>query len=110
MKLDDYLRAHDLTSAQFGQMSGIGSKQLVHNYRHGLRFPTPENLRLIREATKGAVMPDDFVDQHAGASPPYPEPVAPIASGKPKRAGRPPKSARPPASSSDTPPSQDRAA
>lgn len=71
MKLDTYLREHGLTSAQFAKDAGLVGKQLVHNYRHGLRFPTAENLRRIREATNGAVMADDFVDQHAGASPPY---------------------------------------
>jgi transcriptional regulator with XRE-family HTH domain len=77
MKLDSYLRERGLTSVQFAEMSGIASKQAVHKYRHGLRFPTPENLRRIREATKGAVTADDFVDQHAGASPSYGVPVPP---------------------------------
>jgi transcriptional regulator with XRE-family HTH domain len=71
MKLDAYLHAHGLTSAEFGELAGLGSKQVVHKYRHGLRFPNPEALRRIREATNGAVTADDFVDQHAGASPPY---------------------------------------
>ncbi len=71
MKLDTYLREHGLTSVQFGKMSGIGSKQTVHKYRHGLRFPSPENLRRIREATRGAVTAEDFVDQHAGESPAF---------------------------------------
>lgn len=69
MKLDDYLRKSGMTSAQFAEACGIASKQTIHNYRHGIRFPTPENLKRIREATGGAVTPDDFVDQHAGASP-----------------------------------------
>jgi transcriptional regulator with XRE-family HTH domain len=72
MKLDRYLREHGLTLLQFGKLSGIGLKQTVHQYRHGLRFPTPENLRRIREATNGAVTADDFVDQHTGASPSKP--------------------------------------
>lgn len=71
MKLDSYLREHGLTSVEFAEISGIGSKQAVHKYRHGLRFPTPENLRRIREATQGAVTADDFVDQHVGESPPF---------------------------------------
>ncbi len=70
MKLDAYLRIHGLTSVEFAKRAGLEGKQVVHNYRHGTRFPTPENLRRIREATKGAVTADDFVDQHAGASPP----------------------------------------
>lgn len=69
MKLDSYIREQGLTSAQFAKVAGISSKQTVHNYRHGIRFPSPGNLRRIREATKGAVTPDDFVDQHAVAAP-----------------------------------------
>ena len=41
----------------------------VHNYVHGERFPTPENLLRIRVATGGLVTADDFVDQHTGAAP-----------------------------------------
>lgn len=72
MKLDAYLRVHGLTSAEFARACGLSGKQLIHQYRHGLRFPTPENLRRIREITSGDVTADDFVDQHAGASPPFP--------------------------------------
>ena len=66
MKLDDYLRLHGLSSARFAEDCGILSKQTVHNYRHGARFPTPLNLRRISDATKGAVTADDFVAQHVG--------------------------------------------
>jgi transcriptional regulator with XRE-family HTH domain len=75
MKLDNYLREHGLTSAQFAEKAGLMGKQSVHHYRHGLRFPTPENLRRIREATNGAVTAEDFVNQHAGESPPFAPPV-----------------------------------
>jgi transcriptional regulator with XRE-family HTH domain len=74
MKLDDWLKAEEMTSAEFARLSGIGDRQAVHKYRHGERFPTPENLRRIREATKGAVSSEDFVDQHAGPSPPFSAP------------------------------------
>lgn len=66
MKLSDYLRAHGLSAAEFGRTAGLGSRQLVHKYLSGERFPTPENLRRIREATGGEVTADDFVDQHTG--------------------------------------------
>jgi hypothetical protein len=68
MDLDSYLRLNNLSSARFARLIGAPSKQTVHNYRHGLRFPTPENLRRIREATNFQVTADDFVDQHAGQS------------------------------------------
>lgn len=64
MTLDEWLRVRGMTSAEFGRVARIGRRQLVHKYRHGERFPTAENLRLIREATKGEVTADDFVDQH----------------------------------------------
>jgi transcriptional regulator with XRE-family HTH domain len=76
MKLNDWLKAEKMTAAAFARTSGIGYRQLVHKYRHGERFPTPENLRRIREATKGAVTADDFVDQHVGPSPPFARPTA----------------------------------
>ena len=69
------------------------TKQTIHNYRHGVRFPTPENLRRIREVTKGAVMPDDFVDQHAGASPAHLLSDSPTESKRRRRAAPPPTSA-----------------
>lgn len=64
MKLSEYLRNKGLSAAGFGRVAGLGSRQLVHKYLSGERFPTPENLRRIREATGGAVTADDFVDQH----------------------------------------------
>ena len=72
MKLDDYLRDRGLTSAEFAKLAGLAGKQSVHHYRHGLRFPTAENLRLIYTATKGLVTANDFMDQHAPPVPPPP--------------------------------------
>jgi transcriptional regulator with XRE-family HTH domain len=66
MQLDPYLRARGLTSRQFAEVVGFLTKQAIHNYRHGRRFPSPEILHRIREATKGQVTPEDFVDQHMG--------------------------------------------
>ena len=70
MQLDTYLSKHGLTSERFGKVAGIPSKQTIHNYRRGTRFPSPQNLRRIRDATKGAVTADDFVDQHTDHAPP----------------------------------------
>lgn len=68
MTLDGYLRKHGLTSSQFAKATGVLTKQTVHNYRHGIRFPSAESMRLIDETTRGEVTPKDFVEQHAGAS------------------------------------------
>jgi len=68
MTLDEYLRTMKLTSAQFAETAGIPSKQTVHNYRHGLRFPTAANLVRIREITQGLVTADDFANERARRS------------------------------------------
>lgn len=70
MKFDDWLNAEKMSSAEFARLSGIGERQAVHKYRHGERFPTPENLQRIRKATGGAVTANDFADQHAPSTPP----------------------------------------
>jgi transcriptional regulator with XRE-family HTH domain len=90
MTLDAYLRKHGLTSAQFAKATGVLTKQTVHNYRHGIRFPSAESQRLIDEKTGGEVTPKDFVEQHAGAS--DRSPIAANDSPKPK-AKRVPRSA-----------------
>jgi len=62
--LKAYLEERRLTVAEFARRAGLGSRQVVHSYVAGTRFPTPDNLRRIREATGGLVTADDFVDQH----------------------------------------------
>lgn len=60
MRLDTYLRENGLSAKEFGKLVGL-PKQTIHNYRHGFRFPGPENLLRIKDATNGAVTPDDFI-------------------------------------------------
>jgi transcriptional regulator with XRE-family HTH domain len=98
MTLDAYLRKHGLTSSQFAKATGVLTKQTVHNYRHGIRFPSAESMRLIDEKTQGEVTPQDFVEQHAGVSE-----RSPANDPKPKSGGKPTKSAGAAAS----PPSDD---
>lgn len=43
-------------------MVGI-SKEAVHYYLHGKRFPRPETLRRIAEATDGLVTANDFCQE-----------------------------------------------
>lgn len=75
MQLPAYLADRGETLSGFARRSGIGSRQTVHAYVNGRRFPTPENLLRIRVATGGAVTADDFVDQHTGGVSAAPEPV-----------------------------------
>lgn len=63
MNLKSYLAAKGRTPASFSAEVGV-TVQTLYRYLSGERFPTPENLRRIREATGGAVTADDFVDQH----------------------------------------------
>ena len=66
MQISDYLKSVNETPAAFARRSGIGSRQTLHAYIQGRRFPTAENLLRIRIATDGKVKADDFVDQHTG--------------------------------------------
>ena len=74
-----HLRAHlsqtGETAARFAARVGVDVKTL-YRYLSGERFPTPENLRRIREATGGAVTADDFVDQHTAPRTPTAEAAA----------------------------------
>lgn len=63
MQLKSYLATEGRTPAMFAAEVGV-TVQTLYRYLSGERFPTPENLRRIREATGGAVTADDFVDQH----------------------------------------------
>lgn len=68
MNLNDHLRASGEPVAKFAGRVGVDVKTL-YRYLRAERFPTPENLRRIREATGGAVTADDFVDQHTAGQP-----------------------------------------
>ena len=61
MKLDRYLRIHEMSERQFAELLGV-SFQAVNNYRRGLRIPAPPIMRRIYEVTGGAVTPADFFD------------------------------------------------
>jgi transcriptional regulator with XRE-family HTH domain len=66
MNLKRHLSESGESVAAFAGRVGVDVKTL-YRYLSGERFPTPENLRRIREATGGAVTADDFVDQHTAA-------------------------------------------
>lgn len=59
MQLAAYLKANELSDEDFGQRIGV-TRQAVHRYKNG-RFPEKETLKLIVEATGGAVTPNDFL-------------------------------------------------
>ena len=68
MILKDYLRAHSETPAAFAARLNL-SVQAVYRYMAGERFPPPDILLRIREATGGAVTADDFLDQRVPTPP-----------------------------------------
>ena len=70
MQLAAWLTAKEMSDAEFARLSGIGQRALIHKYRHGRQFPSPENLLRIRQATGGKVTADDFVNQHTAPDPP----------------------------------------
>lgn len=63
MTLDQWLTARGMKATDFASLAGL-TKQAVYYYRRNLRFPGPDTLRAIREATGGQVTADDFVDAH----------------------------------------------
>ena len=61
MTLDCYLKKHGLTHTAFATRIG-STVQSVHRYVHGQRYPRPEIMRRIVEATDGAVTANDFLN------------------------------------------------
>ena len=61
MTLSDYLRKNQLSFTDFGKSIGITS-QAVARHSRGERWPRPEIMRRIVNATDGSVMPNDFLD------------------------------------------------
>jgi hypothetical protein len=59
MKLDEYMKQHDLTDEGFGER--IGKKRLtIFKYRHGLIVPGKDAMERIVSITEGRVTPNDF--------------------------------------------------
>lgn len=64
MLLREWLTLEKMTDAEFARVSGVGFRQLVHKYANGSQFPSPANLLRIRDATKGQVTADDFLNHY----------------------------------------------
>lgn len=63
MKLADYIATNKLSQAAFAEM--IGSRQpTIWRYLNG-RMPRRDHLIKIKEATRGAVTADDFLEMEA---------------------------------------------
>ena len=59
MDLRRYLDARNIPITAFAETLGV-SVQAVHRYLNGERLPRPDVMMRIKQATKGAVRPDDF--------------------------------------------------
>lgn len=66
MKLEDYLTKNEISRAQFAEKIGVTEASLSR-YLTGDRFPRERILKLIFEATNGAVTPSDFWEQEEPA-------------------------------------------
>jgi len=59
MDLRRYLDARNIPVAVFAETLGV-SVQAVHRYLSGERLPRPDVMMRIKQATHGAVRPNDF--------------------------------------------------
>jgi transcriptional regulator with XRE-family HTH domain len=58
-RLKKWLKDHNLTGAEFAKIIGV-QQACVSLWLTGERFPRPENMQKIMEATGGEVQPNDF--------------------------------------------------
>ena len=59
MKLDDYLKRHKKTQAEFAEQVGV-TAEAVRLWITGGRSPSSTTMRSIIDATDGKVQPNDF--------------------------------------------------
>ena len=67
MELRRYLKENGITNHQFAVLVDA-SPDAVRKWRYGERVPRPEHLVRIREATGGAVTPNDFLPASSEAA------------------------------------------
>jgi transcriptional regulator with XRE-family HTH domain len=71
MKLQQFLDLNNISRADFAKVIGV-SEVAITRYVGGRRMPRPELLVKIKEATNGAVTPNDFLpEQEAGSAHPF---------------------------------------
>jgi len=61
MKLDHYLKTHQISRRAFAEKIGM-SVSAVNHWINEIRRPEDDIKRVIAEATEGAVMPNDWID------------------------------------------------
>lgn len=60
MKLAEYLKAHDISAAEFARRIGV-HKVTLSRYIRGVRRPALAHSIAIQKATRGKVKPESFV-------------------------------------------------
>lgn len=60
MKLREYLDAIGKRPSQFAEDIGVATNTVLR-WLNGTRTPNPDQMRVVFDATKGTVRPDDFV-------------------------------------------------
>lgn len=63
MRLDEWLKAKNISTTEFARLAGLGDRAIVHRYRYGRQVPRLKSMRKIQQATGGEVTANDFVDQ-----------------------------------------------
>lgn len=61
MQLAEYLKAQELSDQEFAELIGT-SRQVIHRYRTGKRFPRKKVRDQIFRVTGGLVTPADFLE------------------------------------------------
>ncbi len=61
MQLSEYLIKHNVSRADFADKIGV-TQASVSRYAAGERVPRPEHIIKIKEATRGKVKADDFME------------------------------------------------
>eukprot|EP01037_Dinobryon_pediforme_P020171 gene20171-20725_t len=67
MKINEFLKANNLTSAAFAERIGV-SEKAVNNWRQGARVPRWDLLAKIHDVTNGAVTANDFLQPDASTN------------------------------------------
>ncbi len=64
MKLGTFIKSRDMSHEAFGKIVGV-TQATINRYVRGERFPSPEMIRKIQDATEGSVTVADWYETEA---------------------------------------------
>lgn len=64
MKIGTFIKSREMSHEAFGKIVGV-TQATINRYVRGERFPSPEMIRKIHEATEGAVSVADWYETEA---------------------------------------------